>query len=73
VVATGLLTAAIVSLSIGVLAVPIAALILCIAVGGFAWGCTTPSRDVLVRSATPAGATGTVIGFVYSGLDLGSA
>jgi FSR family fosmidomycin resistance protein-like MFS transporter len=73
VVATGLLTAAIMSLSIGVLAMPIAALILCIAVGGFAWGCTTPSRDMLVRSATPAGAMGTVVGFVYSGLDLGSA
>src|SRR5207249_5319780 len=38
VVATGLLTAAMVSLSIGVLAVPIAALIPCIAVAGFAWG-----------------------------------
>jgi hypothetical protein len=28
---------------------------------------------MLVRSAAPAGATGTVFGFVYSGLDLGSA
>jgi len=73
IVATGLLTVAIVSLSIGVLTVPIAALILCIAVAGFAWGCTTPSRDMLVRSAAPAGAMGTVVGFVYSGLDLGSA
>jgi MFS family permease len=73
VVATGLLTAATVSLAIGVLAMPIAALILCIAVGGFAWGCTTPSRDMLVRNATPVAAMGTVVGFVYSGLDLGSA
>src|SRR5437868_6108279 len=73
VVATGLLTAALVSLALGLLAVPVAALLLCVAVGGFAWGCTTPSRDLLVRSAAPAGATGTVVGFVYSGLDLGSA
>jgi MFS transporter, FSR family, fosmidomycin resistance protein len=73
VVATGLAAAAMVSLAIGVLAVPTAALILVIAVGGFAWGCTTPSRDLLVRSAAPAGAMGTVVGFVYSGLDLGSA
>jgi FSR family fosmidomycin resistance protein-like MFS transporter len=73
VVAMGLLTTATVSLAIGVLAVPIPALILCIAVAGFAWGCTTPSRDMLVRGAAPAGATGTVFGFVYSGLDLGSA
>src|SRR6266404_5478395 len=72
-VATGLLTTATVSLAIGVLAVPISALIPCIAAAGFAWGCTTPSRDMLVRGAAPAGATGTVFGFVYSGLDLGSA
>src|SRR6266446_6979145 len=72
-VATGLLTTATVSLAIGVLAVPISGLIPCIAVAGFAWGCTTPSREMLVRSAAPPGATGTVFGFVYSGLDLGSA
>jgi MFS family permease len=33
---------------------------------------TYPSRDFLVRAATPPGATGRVFGFVYSGLDLGS-
>ena len=73
IVATGLITAAMLSLSIGVLSMPIAALIPCIAVAGFGFGCTTPSRDLLVRGATPAGATGRVFGFVYSGLDLGSA
>src|SRR5262249_59904788 len=72
-VATGLLTTAAVSLAIGALAVPISGLIPCIAVAGFAWGCTTPPRDLLVRAAAPAGATGTVFGFVYSGLDFGSA
>jgi MFS transporter, FSR family, fosmidomycin resistance protein len=35
-------------------------------------GVTVPSRDMLVRGATPPGATGKVFGFVYSGLDLGS-
>jgi MFS family permease len=73
VVAMGLMTTATVSLAIGVLAVPLSGLIPCIATAGFAWGCTTPSRDMLVRGAAPAGATGTVFGFVYSGLDLGSA
>ncbi len=73
VVAAGLLTTAMVSLSIGVFTVPITALIPFIAVAGFSWGCTTPSRDMLVRNAAPAAATGTVFGFVYSGLDLGSA
>lgn len=38
---------------------------------GFALGSTGPSRDLIVRSATPKGAAGRVYGFVYSGLDLG--
>ncbi len=38
---------------------------------GFALGCTGPSRDLIVRAATPPGAAGRVYGFVYSGLDLG--
>ena len=41
------------------------------ALTGFAIGCTGPSRDLIVRSATPPGAAGRVYGFVYSGLDLG--
>jgi MFS family permease len=40
---------------------------------GFCLGATTPSRDMLVRAATPRGASGKVFGFVYAGLDLGSA
>jgi MFS family permease len=39
---------------------------------GFAGGLTNPSRDLIVRAATPVGATGKVYGFVYSGLDVGS-
>jgi MFS family permease len=40
---------------------------------GVASGVTTPSRDMLVRAAAPKGSSGRVFGFVYSGLDLGSA
>ena len=36
-------------------------------------GITQPSRDMLIRKATPKGSTGKVYGFVYSGLDAGSA
>ena len=43
-----------------------------LAVTGFASGVTNPSRDLIVRANTPAGATGKVYGFVYSGLDVGS-
>jgi len=39
---------------------------------GLCHGATGPSRDMLVRSATPPGASGKVFGFVYSGLDLGA-
>ncbi|MDA0225069.1 MAG: MFS transporter [Proteobacteria bacterium] len=43
-----------------------------LAFAGFATGLTNPSRDLLVRGATPPGSSGKVYGFVYSGLDLGS-
>src|SRR5215211_6932111 len=42
------------------------------ALAGAAGGVTGPSRDMIVRSATPPGASGKVFGFVYSGLDVGS-
>ena len=40
---------------------------------GFCSGMTHASRDILVRAAAPEGATGKVFGFVYSGMDFGSA
>src|SRR5215470_12244171 len=42
------------------------------ALTGFALGATGPSRDMIVRNATPRGASGRIYGFVYSGLDLGA-
>jgi FSR family fosmidomycin resistance protein-like MFS transporter len=42
------------------------------AAAGFSMGITGPSRDMLVRAATPRGSSGKVFGFVYSGMDLGS-
>ncbi|ODU09147.1 MAG: MFS transporter [Rubrivivax sp. SCN 71-131] len=41
------------------------------AVMGLGSGIAGPSRDLLVKQATPAGATGRVYGVVYSGLDVG--
>jgi MFS family permease len=38
---------------------------------GLASGVAGPSRDLLIRSAAPANATGRVFGVVYSGLDTG--
>lgn len=42
-------------------------------VAGFGHGLAGPSRDMLIKRATPAGATGRVYGTVYSGLDSGFA
>lgn len=42
-------------------------------VAGLGGGLAGPSRDLLIRRAAPAGATGRVYGTVYSGLDLGFA
>lgn len=41
-------------------------------VGGLAYGIAFPSRELVVRSTTPKGASGKVFGFVYSGMDFGS-
>ena len=38
---------------------------------GFASGAIAPSRDMLIRSLTPAGQAGTVFGFVSTGFNLG--
>ena len=73
IVAAGLLVAAAIMLLVGFVRLPDPALLVAVALAGFASGSTTPSRDMLVRAATPAGATGKVFGFVYSGLDLGAA
>ena len=73
IVAAGLLVAAAIMLVVGFVRLPDPAIIAVVALAGFASGSTTPSRDMLVRAATPAGATGKVFGFVYSGLDLGAA
>lgn len=40
---------------------------------GFGYGVVAPSRDLLVKRATPQGVAGRVYGIVYSGIDLGAA
>jgi MFS family permease len=44
-----------------------------LAATGFAVGVGGPSRDLMIKKATPKGATGRVYGLVYSGLDVGFA
>jgi MFS family permease len=59
-------------LAIGYIAMPAPLLMLAAMGTGFFGGMTIPSRDMLVRAATPQGSEGRVFGFVYSGLDLGA-
>jgi MFS family permease len=68
----GVLVAALFVLPIAAGAVSGAAVPAMLALTGFFAGLTYPSRDLIVRAATPPGAAGRVYGFVYSGLDVGS-
>ena len=70
--AGGMAVAALLTLVFASGAPPVAILAGLLALIGFAKGATNPSRDLLVRAATPPGASGKVFGFVYSGLDLGT-
>ena len=68
----GVALAAVVLTALGAQALTVAFVVPALALAGFFSGTTGPSRDMLVRKATPKGATGQIFGFVYSGLDLGS-
>jgi MFS family permease len=46
-------------------------LVLVVSISGFATGMAIPSRDMIVRSATPPGSFGKVFGFVTTGLHIG--
>src|SRR5947209_8013028 len=72
VAAIGLLVASALTVPIALHSVSIDLLLPLLALSGFAGGTTNPSRDMIVRNATPPGAAGKVFGFVYSGLDVGS-
>ena len=70
---TGAAAAAVLALTVASGAVPATVLVGVMALVGFCLGATQPSRDMLVRAASPPGASGKVYGFVYSGLDAGAA
>lgn len=72
VAAFGLIAAAIFTVPVAMQSIPVLLLMPLLAAAGFSSGITGPSRDMIVRSTTPPGASGKVFGFVYSGLDVGS-
>jgi MFS transporter, FSR family, fosmidomycin resistance protein len=73
IIATGLLASAALLVLVGSGIVPGVMAAVLTGVAGFGSGLAGPSRDMLIRQAAPAGATGRVYGTVYSALDLGFA
>ena len=71
VAACGLAGAAAMLLIVGEAALPVIALTMVMALAGFSSGLVAPSRDLIVRAATPEGSTGKVFGFVSTGFSVG--
>ena len=73
IIGTGFGCAALVALVIGFADVPALAVPVLFGVMGLGAGIAGPSRDLIVKRASPPNATGRVYGVVYSGLDIGQA
>lgn len=73
IIAGAFCVAAAVSLLVATAWPPAVSVVALLAVIGFGAGVAGPSRDLMVRKASPANATGRVFGVVYSGLDSGLA
>ena len=58
---------------IGLISLPLAAIVAAMTVVGLARGAIQPSRDMMVRKVTPEGQVGAVFGFVTTGMNLGGA
>ena len=73
VLVAGFCLAAAVLVLIGLLSLPIAGVVAAMALVGLAQGAIRPSRDMMVRAIAPAGAVGTVFGWVTTGMFVGGA
>ena len=73
VIGAGFGIAALVALAIGFADIPAGTVPVLFGVMGFGAGTAGPSRDLIVKRASPPNATGRVYGVVYSGLDIGQA
>jgi len=73
IIGTGFGIAAAVALLLGFADVPAWLVPVLFGVMGFGAGAAGPSRDLIVKRASPPNATGRVYGVVYSGLDIGQA
>lgn len=73
VVGASLLAGGVLMLLLALGMVPSGLAVAVVAAAGFCSGVAGPSRDMLIRRVTPKGATGSVYGLVYSGMDAGAA
>ncbi len=73
IIGVGFGVAVLVALTLGFADVPPMAVPVLFGVMGFGAGIAGPSRDLIVKRASPPNATGRVYGVVYSGLDIGQA
>jgi MFS family permease len=71
VAAIGLAVSAAFTLLVAEVDLPAAPLVAAMAAAGFFSGVIMPSRDMIVREATPPGAFGRVFGFVTTGFNIG--
>ena len=73
IIGVGFGAAAVIALTIGFVDLPALMVPVLFGTMGFGAGIAGPSRDLIVKRASPPGATGRVYGVVYSGLDIGQA
>jgi MFS family permease len=73
VIAVGLFLASVIAIVIALALVSGSTMLSLFTIMGFCVGMAGPSRDLMIRSATPKEASGRVFGIVYSGLDSGLA
>ncbi len=73
VLVVGFCLAAAILVLIGLVPLPLVAIVAAMALVGLAQGSIRPSRDMMVRNVAPAGAVGTVFGWVTTGMFVGGA
>ncbi len=73
ILSVGFFVAAAILVAIGLISMPLAAIIAAMAVVGLARGAIQPSRDMMVRKVAPDGQVGAVFGFVTTGMNVGGA
>lgn len=71
VTATAVLAMAALVALLGLGAAGVAVMLGAMTLSGLGYGIASPSRDMLVRAATPAGSTGVAFGFTATGLSIG--